>query len=74
MKFNVGFALALLASHAAGFQFMSKWKAPLSAQELTDKAAMEERFGDKSKFYGIMLFRTFADGEKVFVHTFLFIF
>jgi len=26
---------------------MSKWKAPLSAQELTDKAAMEERFGDK---------------------------
>lgn len=47
MKFNIGFALALLASHAAGFQFMSKWKAPLSAQELTDKAAMEERFGDK---------------------------
>jgi len=47
MKFNVGFALALLATRAAGFQFMSKWKAPLSAQELTDKAAMEERFGDK---------------------------
>jgi len=74
MKFNVGFALALLATRAAGFQFMSKWKAPLSAQELTDKAAMEERFGDKSKLYSIMLFRTFADGEKVFVYTFLFIF
>ena len=29
---------------------MSKFKAPLSPEELEKKKAVEERFGDKSKF------------------------
>lgn len=30
-----------------GFQFMSKWKAPLSAEQLAEKKAIEDKFGDK---------------------------
>lgn len=44
--------LLVLLHFSNAFQFMAKWKAPLSAQEIADQNAVKERFGDKSKYDG----------------------
>mmetsp|Transcript_10847 Transcript_10847/g.16175 ORF Transcript_10847/g.16175 Transcript_10847/m.16175 type:complete len:560 (+) Transcript_10847:152-1831(+) len=41
------FSFILLLEQSAGFQFMSKFKAPLTAKEIADKEAVKEKFGDK---------------------------
>jgi len=41
------FFFVLLLEQSAGFQFMSKFKAPLTAKEIADKEAVKEKFGDK---------------------------
>lgn len=46
-------AVVLLLEQTACFQFMSKFKAPMTEKEIADKNALKEKFGDKSKF-GVM--------------------
>ena len=47
---TVSLILLVLLPFNNGFQFMSKWKAPMTTQEIADRKAVEERFGDKSTF------------------------
>jgi len=45
--------LALVVASADAFKFMSNWQPPkiLTDEQKVKMADMEERFGDKSKFY-----------------------